>query len=157
MSSSANDSLAFPAAVFRWGGVLPSDDEIGADASEKYSGDYGEQWAFQATKPVAESVMEAISHVKCSQVIGPLYFGEQAWRFDLNIGKRQYSVAVEWVKGENWFCVQPMVRLGCILGLFANRPSGPILTPACEAIQTALENHSQVSHLTWVEEKDTWG
>jgi len=49
------------AVKFSWNEPLPSDEQLGVDPATHYSNDYGEQWNYQATLPVAVAVREAVA------------------------------------------------------------------------------------------------
>jgi hypothetical protein len=41
---------------FHWNGPFPADEEVGAPPARRISGDFGEQWQYQATEPVARAI-----------------------------------------------------------------------------------------------------
>jgi hypothetical protein len=105
-----NNGAMRAAIKFTWNEQLPSDEEVGADPATRYSEDYGEQWNYQATQPVAKAVQDSIANVAGITGLGELYFGEHAWNFDANLGSRQYRFEVYWVPeadGKNAFCARP--------------------------------------------------
>ena len=84
-------------AVFRWKGRLPSDEEVGADPATRYSGDFGEQWVYQACQPVAVAVLEAIRTLGHATDVDTPYFGEHGWHFTVTLGQENYWIMVLWI------------------------------------------------------------
>ena len=140
-------------AVFRWTDELPSDEEVGADASTRYSGDFGEQWAYQSCLPVATAVLRAVQKLGHKTDVETPYRGEGGWHFAVDLDKNRYSVMVSWIpKGEqnDYFAVQPSLRRGFLASLFLPRPPEDSLTPVCTLLKEALARHPLVANLEWV-------
>ena len=112
-------------AVFRWTDKLPSNEEVGADPATRYSGDFGEQWAYQACLPVATAVLQAVRKLGHKTDVETPYNGEGGWHFTVDLDEKCYAVMVLWIpKGEqnDYFAVQPSLRRGCLASLFLPRP-----------------------------------
>ena len=142
-------------AVFRWKGRLPSDEEVGADPATRYSGDFGEQWVYQACQPVAVAVLEAIRTLGHATDVDTPYFGEHGWHFTVTLGQETYWIMVLWILRGNkndYFAVQPSLRRGCIASLFLPRPKESALLPVCEVLQDALATDRQIADLEWEDE-----
>lgn len=140
-------------AVFTWRGQLPSDEEVGADPATRYSRDFGEQWAYQACRPVAIALLEAVRNLGHRTDDVP-YFGEHGWHFNVELERKNYSMMVLWVargSRNDCFAVQPSLRQGCIPTLFLPQPRETALGPACAALQAALTAHRQIADVEWVE------
>jgi hypothetical protein len=140
-------------AVFTWKGPLPSDDEVGADPATRYSGDYGEQWAYQACQPVGVAILEAVRRLGYKTDVERPYFGEHGWHFAVQVGPQSYSVMVQWVargSRHDEFAVQASVVRGCLAGLLLPRPAETALRPVCAILQQALRSEPQVADIEWV-------
>jgi hypothetical protein len=145
------------AAVFTWKGCLPPDEAVGADAATRYSGDYGEQWAYQATEPVAVAVLAAVRKLGHATDVSAPYFGEHAWHFDLRLSGRNYPVAVQWVgrRGrDDSFAAVVSVRRGWFVNLLSRPPDQSAEEPGQAILHAALSVCAEIMDLEWV--NDAW-
>ena len=84
-----------PCATFRWSGPLPDDQQVGEDAASKVSDDFGEQWNYQATEPVARYVHEQLVHrgfAKQGSCFGDIH----GWAIDVTIESLPCIIWVKW-------------------------------------------------------------
>ena len=138
---------------FRWNGSLPTDDQVGADPATYYSGDYGEQWAYQACQPVAAMVLEAIRVLRFET--GEPDFVVSGWRFVVWIDGQPFWVMVQWVGPEReTFNLDASIQRGCIASLFLKRPDEAALSPIRKLLWQALSKHPQIHDLSWVDPTD---
>jgi hypothetical protein len=141
--------------VFRWTDKLPSDEEVGADSTTRYSADFGEQWAYQACLPVATSVLQAVRRLGHKTDVETPYFGEYDWNFSVELDDKWYSIIVFWIPKGNrndYFAAQPSLPRGCFASVFLPRVPESSLRPACTVLQEALAAHPLVADLEWVHE-----
>jgi hypothetical protein len=142
-------------AVFKWISKLPADEEVGADPATYYSGDFGEQWAYQSCLPVATAVLRAVRNLGYKTNVEAPYYGEGGWHFTLNLDQKCYSIMVLWIPNgdsNDYFAAQPSLVRGCLASLFFSRPRQSSLQPVCAVLQDALATHSQITDLEWVRE-----
>lgn len=122
---------------FTWNDHLPNDEEVGADPATRYSAEFGEQWNYQATHPVAKAVRDSIARLAGVTDLSEIYIGEHAWCFDATVGAHKYRVFVFWASdadGQHAFCVQPLLRRGCLASLFLAPQPDSLLDPAREEL-----------------------
>lgn len=144
-------------AIFSWKGPLPSDAGVGADPATRYSGDFGEQWLYQATKPVALAVFEAVRSREHRTTTDRPFFAEHFWTFDFRLDRHLYAINVFWIPQGNRhdvFAMEPSVARGCLVSLFGRRPPESALRPVCDVLDEALRAHPLVAELRWVQEVD---
>jgi hypothetical protein len=140
-------------AVFAWTGPLPADEDVGADSATRYSGDFGEQWAYEACTVVGTAVLESIRELRRATNVGAPYFGDQSMHFSVELDGQEYSLIVMWIphgNRDNFFAVQPWIRRGCLASLFLARPRDSELIPVRELLRAALDSHPCVGELEWV-------
>src|SRR5437870_2461843 len=77
-------------------GGLPTEEEL-ANPAARYSKDYGEQWAYQACKPVAISIFEAVQNARIVMRDAAPIFDETNWSFTIQFGEQEYRINVSWV------------------------------------------------------------
>lgn len=145
-------------AVFRWKDKLPTDEEVGADPATRYSGDFGEQWAYQSCLPVASAVLQAVRNLGHKTDVETPYNGEGGWHFTVEIDQKRYWIMVLWSpKGDrsDYFAVQPSLQRGCLASLLLPRPPESSLRPVCGVLQEALAGHTQMADLEWVSETES--
>lgn len=106
-------------AVFAWRGHLPEDEEVGADPLTRYSADFGEQWAYQATQPVALALVESLR--SRGHTVDTPGFDETLWYFSVTLDAQEYDVTVQWIPHgdrRDYFAVEPAIPRGCLAALF---------------------------------------
>jgi hypothetical protein len=142
-------------AIFRWKDKLPSDEEVEADPANRYSVDFGEQWAYQACQPVAAAVLQAIRNRGHKTDGESPYFGESGWHFSVDVEQKRYSVMVLWIPMEDrndYFAAQPRLLRGCLASFFLPQPPDSCLRLVCCVLQEALADMALVADVEWVRE-----
>ncbi len=138
---------------FKWNGRLPTDAEVGADLSTRYSADFGEQWAYQACQPVALAVFEGVRAIGVQLESEAPEFDEHHWFFGVILQGQNYCVRVQWDgmddEGDG-FEIEVTPRRSLIRSLFRE--------PRCNfhAIRRALDGATRlvpdVQNLQWRED-----
>jgi hypothetical protein len=141
-------------ATFRWLGNLPADEEVGADPATRYSGDFGEQWHYQATLPVANSIREAFRQLGYPTNSQPPYFAENGWYFGVEVNQTWYDVVVEWIakpgsQRNDYFAAQAFQRSGLISQLFRQRSRFQLRV----ILEQLLTSHPLVCDFEFIDEK----
>ncbi len=125
--------------TFYWTGHLPDDDDVASAPQPVFSGDYGEQWQFMATKPVIQSLCDSLRmNESISDVCDPnpedhgwyTYFKRNGWTWFLY---------VKWVPdGDRVNCFEFDVRL---CNLWWHRMiHWSTYGSQCQAVRTVLES-----------------
>ena len=86
--------------TFVWTGHIPTDDEIGELPAKKVSGDFGEQWQYQATEPVVQSIVNSLKQSGDFEVRGDAIAEDHGWHVILNFGGWKCDLLFQWVGGE---------------------------------------------------------
>jgi hypothetical protein len=142
-------------ALLTWRAPLPTDEEIAAAAGEeRFSLDYGEQYAYQASRPIAVDLFHALRGQGHPTDCDTPYHGEGGWHFRLRAAGLTYSLFVQWVvlgNDEQWFSIYPAHRRPWRDAIL-RRPRQ--YKPICEALQLALANMPLVGELIWLTERE---
>ena len=86
--------------TFVWTGHIPTDDEIGEPPAKKVSGDFGEQWQYQATEPVVQSIVHSLKQRGEITILGDALAEDHGWHVLLSLGGWKCDLLIQWVGSE---------------------------------------------------------
>lgn len=141
--------------IFKWKGKLPTDEEVGADENTVLSDDFGEQFAYRACKPVAESLLKSVRESGYTTHGDTLWEGELGWSFSIIHEGKSYEIFTMWagIEDQDYFVIQPSLEGGCLF-FWLPRPSETALEPVFRILAEALSVNPLVTGIQWLTEKE---
>jgi len=83
--------------TFYWTGDLPDDEAVGLPPATKVSDDFGEQWQYQATEPVANSVYLSALETRIASADKKPCPDDHGWYIEFVTNDRTCDLLLQWV------------------------------------------------------------